>query len=86
MLNSAWESGASEHPGPYFFYLRTKMILATWAAYFAYYNRNFRKFSTFDRIIVYVVRPDAPAARLAPSGGILGRVLPRAMACFARVL
>ena len=60
--------------------------VATWAAYFAYYNRNFREFSTFDRIIVYVVRPDAPAARLAPSGGILGRVLPRAMACFARVL
>jgi hypothetical protein len=61
-------------------------MLATWAAYFAYYNRNFREFSTFDRIIVYVVRPDAPAARLAPSGGILGRVLPRAIACFARVL
>ena len=41
----------------------------------AWYGLYKRRLSTYR--IVRVARPDAPVARLAPSGGIFGRVLPR---------
>jgi hypothetical protein len=48
--------------------------MADWAAHYAHYNPHFQLL--FDRIIVRVVCPDAPVARLlAPSGGIFGRAL-----------